>query len=223
MRLGAVTSQSVKFASALGAALLTAACNTSGTTITTEAPAQPLAAPPAGSAPSSVPFGAPGSLTASSARPLSQAPSQQHVLHSQQTQKVTVSADGRTVRTDTTRTSVSVNPDRAAAAVGAMLAPAAGTGAQGLPGSWKAFSSSNRASCAVQLYGPPDALSGSADSTGCAFGSAMHGITGWQFSGGQLIIKKGGETSLTLNPAGPNRYDGKLTWGIITTTISLYR
>ena len=208
---------------ALGLAL--AGCNTSGPDIATEPPAYPMATPPSGYAPSQAPFGAPSSGFGTPNRVGMAQPSRQQVLHSTQSQKVTVSADGQTVRTDTTRTSVSVDPDKAAAAAGALLGAATGGGggAQGVPGMWRAYSSSNRETCSVQLYGPPDAMSGAAESSGCPFGGAMQGISGWQFSNGQLHIKKGGETALTLNPLGPNRYDGKLTWGMLSTTISLYR
>lgn len=217
-----MTNAALKVSAALALAL--AGCNTSGPTVSTEQPAQPMAAPPVGHAPSQAPFGAPSPGLATPNRAGLNQPARQQVLHSTQTQKITVSPDGQTVRTDTTRTSVSVDPDRALAAAGQLLGGAmAGNGAQGLPGLWRAHSSSNRETCTVQLYGPPDALAGAADSSGCAYGGALQGISGWQFTGGQLHLKKGSETSLTLNPLGPNRYDGKLTWGILTTTISLYR
>ena len=194
------------------------ACNTTAPVVSTPPPADPMAAPPVGPAPSAAPFTTGGSPAGTMAQP-----SRPQVLHARQSEKVTASPDGRTIRTETTRTSVSVDANRAAASVGAMLGAASGNsdGSQGVPGTWRAYSSSSRETCTVQLYGPPGAMEGAADSAGCSYGGALQGISGWQFTGGQLLLRKGSATSLTLNPLGPNRYDGQLTWGILRTTISL--
>jgi len=87
---------------------------------------------------------------------------------------------------------------------------------------WQAHSSSNRASFSVLLYGGPNATSGGAKSQGCPSGS-LSGLTGWRYVNGRMELLKGDQVSLGLSQLGPNRFDGKLSWGPLTTTISLYR
>lgn len=139
-----------------------------------------------------------------------------------ETQRVSVSADGSTVKTTTTRTSVGFNPERAAAAVGTLLS--AGGQQQGVAGMWRIQSSSNREMCSLNLYGGPDAVSGAVTSSGCSWGSIGAEAAQWRYANGRMeLVKKSGEVGLTLNQLGPTRFEGRLTWGILTTTMVMFR
>ena len=170
--------------------------------------------------PAAPPFGA-----ASNARPAPQ-PAQAvlpPIQRTDETKSVTVSPDGRSMRTETTRTTVGIDPNKAVEAAARILGGAQGGANQGIPGVWQAQSSSNRSMCSVQLYGSPTAASGAAASSGCSFGGALSGLSGWRYQNGQLELLKGETVSLRLNQLGPNRFDGQMTWGPLTTTIALYR
>ncbi len=77
-----------------------------------------------------------------------------------------VGADG-TVRTETTRTSVSFDANRAAGALAGLAASAGPSRAYvGLPGEWQMQADSNRSICRVTLYGSIESTEGAASSTG---------------------------------------------------------
>jgi len=144
-----------------------------------------------------------------------------------------ISADGRSTVTRTTRTSVGVNPGVTAGAAGALLGLAVGGQPQqpgarqmGMVGSWRATTASSSAAsgggsvCKVLLYGEQPSQSGRAASSGCAFGGPLNGLTSWRMMRGRLELMRGGMVSLALDPLGPDRFDGV---GPFRTTISLTR
>ena len=163
------------------------------------------------------PFG-PGSNTA---RAVAAQPTEQ-IRHVSESRSQSVSPDGRTVRTETTRTGVSFDPDRAIAALGGLAANQQGA-PRGVVGEWRAQSSSNRVICSITLYGDESSIGGQAESTGCGFGGSLYGISGWRIAGGDLQFLKGANVSISLQPVGPGRFQTQESLGFLTTTISLYR
>ncbi len=163
-------------------------------------------------APTPPPFGTPRDARQEAAQPIYE--------RTRISERSTVAPDG-SVRTETTRASVSFDPNKAAGALGALVS--AGHAQGGIPGAWQMQSSSNGMMCSVFLYGQPGAVSGAATSSGCPMGGIMSGITNWTYDGGRLTIAKGGSTAITLNQMGPNRFDGTATWGFLSTRIALYR
>lgn len=136
-------------------------------------------------------------------------------------ERTTVSADGNAIRTTRTTTTVGFNPDRAAGAVGRMLA-AATPANTGIPDNWTTVSSSNNSRCNVVLYGAPNATSGSGGAA-CEGSSTLSSINSWRYDNGQLFLMNGGSTVITMNQAGPNQFRGTLSWGFLSTTITMYR
>jgi hypothetical protein len=173
--------------------------------------------PTAGSFPlGSGPFGPASNAPAAASRP-----GISPIQHVEESRSQSVSPDGRTIRTESTRTSVSFDPERAVAALGALAGPQAAS--RGVAGQWRAQSSSSRVVCSVSLYGDEASSGGQAESSGCGFGGSLWGITGWRMAGGNLQLLKGQEVSLDLQPLGPGRFQAQQSLGILTTTISLYR
>jgi Protease inhibitor Inh len=164
-------------------------------------------------APTPPPFGAPAGARSAAPSPV--------IQRTNVTERSTISPDGSTIRTERTTTSVGLDPNKAAGALGALAS--AGVAQGGIQGAWQMQSSSNGAMCSVFLYGQPGAASGAATSSGCPVGGIMSGITGWSYDGGRLTITKGGSTAITLSQQGPNRFDGTATWGFLSTRIALYR
>jgi hypothetical protein len=135
-----------------------------------------------------------------------------------------VGSDG-TVRTETTRTSVSFDANRAAGAL-AGLAAASGpsrTAYVGMPGEWQMQADSNRSICRVTLYGSIESTEGSASSIGCAFGAPGQGITGWRYDGQSLYLLKPGAQPFRMMAAGPNRFDGSASLAFLTVRYALFR
>lgn len=146
---------------------------------------------------------------------------QQQVLHSNVSERTRVGADG-TVHTTRTTTSVSFDPNRAAAAVDSLVSAANRPADGSIPGTWTSRSSSTGTGCTIALYGDPTAQEGSAASA-CNAGSVLAGVTTWRYSEGRLVLYKGSEEALAMNRAGPHRFDGTAKWGFLSTTITLFR
>ncbi len=132
-----------------------------------------------------------------------------------------IGADG-SVRTETTRTSVSFDSHRAAAALGG-LAGGPGGAFVGLPGEWRLQADSNRVICSVTLLGSVEASEGPASSSGCSFGAPGQGITGWRYDGQSLYLLKPGSAPFRMTPVGPNRFDGAASLGFLSVRYALYR
>jgi hypothetical protein len=135
-----------------------------------------------------------------------------------------VGSDG-TVRTETTRTSVSFDASRAAGALGGLAASGGASGGHyvGMPGEWQMQADSNRSICRVTLYGSVESTEGAASSTGCAFGAPGQGITGWRYDGRSLYLLKPGSEPFRMVAAGPNRFDGSASLAFLTVRYALYR
>lgn len=134
-----------------------------------------------------------------------------------------VGADG-TVRTETTRTSVSFDANRAAGALAGLAASAGPSRAYvGLPGEWQMQADSNRSICRVTLYGSIESTEGAASSAGCTFGAPGQGITGWRYDGQSLYLLKPGAQPFRMMAAGPNRFDGSASLAFLTVRYALFR
>lgn len=134
-----------------------------------------------------------------------------------------VAADG-TVRTETTRTSVSFDANRAAGALAGLAASAGPSRAYvGLPGEWQMQADSNRSICRVTLYGSIESTEGAASSAGCSFGAPGQGITGWRYDGQSLYLLKPGAQPFRMMAAGPNRFDGSASLAFLTVRYALFR
>jgi Protease inhibitor Inh len=147
-------------------------------------------------------------------------PASSPISQTKTTGTTTVSADGSTITTEQTTTTVGFDPAKASAALVNAAVPAPVNA--GFTGQWKMVSSSNGSTCNVALYGAPDATTGKAGSD-CAPGFMLNGITGWSYQSGQMALMKGAETVLTLNQLSPARFDGVASSGILSTTITLKR
>lgn len=215
---------------AMGASFALAGCNT-----TAEGPASaPIAAAPpspvVGPAPAPQPvvaaspvgFGQPAASTGFR----QPSPDFQRTT---QTQTVNVSADGRTVRTETTRASVGFNSAAATTAVAGLALAAMTANRQagpymGAPGQYRLSTpNSPMSSCTVALYGEPNAPEGAAASSGCQFGSAFAGVTAWRLESGQLLIYRGSEVAIRMLQNGADRFTGTITWGPLSTSATLTR
>jgi hypothetical protein len=137
-------------------------------------------------------------------------------------ERTSISPDGRTINTTRTSSTVSVDPNRAAAAVAALASAAARPTDGSIPGTWTSRSSSTGVGCTIALYGDATATQGAAASA-CNAGSILAGVSSWRFSEGELVLMKGSEEALRMMRAGPHRFDGNAKWGFLSTTITLYR
>lgn len=144
------------------------------------------------------------------------------IQHTSVSEKTSVSADGSTVRTTRTTTSVGFDPNKAAAAAERLISAANRPDDGSLPGTWTSRSSSNGTGCTVALSGDPQAVQGSAASA-CNVSSVLSGVSSWRYAEGRLTLYKGSEEALALNRLGPHRFDGTAKWGFLSTTISLTR
>lgn len=144
------------------------------------------------------------------------------IQHTTVSERTSVSADGRSIQTTRTTTSVGFDPNRAAAAADRLVAIANRPEDGSLPGTWTSRSSSTGTGCTIALYGDGQAMQGAAASA-CNSSSILGGISGWRYAEGRLTLLKGSEEALTLNRAGPHRFDGTAKWGFLSTTISLTR
>jgi hypothetical protein len=144
------------------------------------------------------------------------------IQHTTVSEKTNVSADGRSIQTTRTTTSVGFDPNKAAAAAERLIAVANRPEDGSLPGTWTSRSSSNGTGCTVALYGDPQAAQGSAASA-CNVSSVLTGVSSWRYADGRLSLYKGSEEALVLNRAGPHRFDGSAKWGFLSTTITLSR
>lgn len=142
--------------------------------------------------------------------------------HTSVSEKTRISADGRTIQTTRTTTSVGFDPNKAAAAADRLIAAANRPDDGSLPGTWTSRSSSTGTGCTIALYGDAQAAQGTAASA-CNAGSVLAGISGWRYADGRLILLKGNEEALVMNRAGPHRFDGSAKWGFLSTTITLFR
>ena len=150
--------------------------------------------------------------------PAAQAP----IRHTTVSEKTSVSADGRSIQTTRTTTSVGFDPNKAAAAAERLISAADRPDDGSLPGTWTSRSSSTGTGCTVALYGDPQATQGAAASA-CNTSSILGGVSTWRYAEGRLSLFKGSEEVLVLNRLGPHRFDGQAKWGFLSTTFSLTR
>lgn len=144
------------------------------------------------------------------------------IQHTTVSEKTNVSADGRSIQTTRTTTSVGFDPNKAAAAADRLIAVANRPDDGSLPGTWTSRSSSTGTGCTIALYGDATSTQGNAASA-CNAGSILAGVTTWRYADGRLALYKGSEEALVLNRAGQHRFDGSAKWGFLSTTITLYR
>jgi hypothetical protein len=131
---------------------------------------------------------------------------------------VTISPDGRTTRTETTRTSISYGQGHG------RPAHAAPARALNMTGDWRIHNSSNKSTCAIRFDGAPNAASGRASTMGCAGVMALAGIDKWRYAQGQVsLYRMSGSVAVTLRRIAAGQYRATQGHGAFANTMTLYR